>query len=40
VLAPLFVLVGALHLALGLQADVAFGATLPLEAIADPRPDG
>jgi hypothetical protein len=35
VLAPLFVLVGVLHLVLGLNADVALGAKLPVEAIAD-----
>lgn len=38
-LAPLFVVVGVLHLVLGLQADVALGARLPLEAINDPGLD-
>jgi hypothetical protein len=33
--APLFVLVGALHLVLGAGADVLLGAKLPAEALAD-----
>ena|SRR5438128_747899 len=36
VVAPLFVLVAALHLALGAGADVLLGAKLPSEALADP----
>lgn len=35
VAAPVFVLVGALHLALGVGADVLLGAKLPAEALAD-----
>jgi hypothetical protein len=35
VVAPLFVLVGALHLALGVGADVLLGAKLPTEALSD-----
>jgi hypothetical protein len=33
--APVFVLVGALHLVLGVGADVLLGAKLPAEALAD-----
>jgi hypothetical protein len=33
--APIFVLVGALHLVLGVGADVLLGAKLPAEALAD-----
>jgi hypothetical protein len=33
--APTFVLVGALHLALGVGADVLLGAQLPAEALSD-----
>jgi len=36
VVAPLFLLVAALHLALGAGADVLLGAKLPAEALADP----
>ena len=36
VLAPIFVLVGLLHLFMGLQADVLLGATLTPEEISDP----
>jgi hypothetical protein len=36
VVAPVFVLIGALHLALGVGADVLLGATLPAEALSDP----
>jgi hypothetical protein len=35
-LAVVSFLVGALHLALGVEADVLLGAELPAEAIADP----
>lgn len=34
--APVFLLVGALHLFLGVEADVLLGASLSAEAIADP----
>jgi hypothetical protein len=34
--APVFFIVGALHLTLGLGADVLLGAKLPAEVIADP----
>lgn len=37
--APVFFLVGALHLALGVGADVLLGAKLTAEAIADPALD-
>lgn len=37
--APLFFIVGALHLILGIGADVLLGAKLPVEAIADPALD-
>jgi hypothetical protein len=33
--APIFVLIGALHLVLGVGADVLLGAKLPAEALAD-----
>ena len=33
--APVFLMVGALHLALGVEADVLLGATLTAEAVAD-----
>lgn len=36
VVAPVFVAVGALHLALGVGADVLLGAKLPAEALGDP----
>ncbi|RIK56927.1 MAG: hypothetical protein DCC57_02575 [Chloroflexi bacterium] len=36
---PLFFVVGALHLTLGVGADVLLGAKLPPEAIADPALD-
>jgi len=36
IVAPLFVLVAALHLALGAGADVLLGAKLSAEALADP----
>ena len=35
-MAPLFCLVGALHLVLGVGADVILGAALPADAVADP----
>jgi hypothetical protein len=34
--APLFILVGAVHLVLGVGADVALGANLPTSVLADP----
>ena len=34
--APLFLLIGALHLTIGPNADVALGANLPLSVIGDP----
>jgi hypothetical protein len=37
--APIFFLVGALHLTFGIGADVLLGAKLPVEAIADPALD-
>jgi len=37
--APIFLLVGALHLALGVGADVLLGAKLAAEAVADPALD-
>lgn len=37
--APVFLLVGLLHLALGLQADVLLGARLSADAFADPTLD-
>jgi hypothetical protein len=37
--APLFLVVGALHLMLGLRADVLLGAKLPAEVLADPALD-
>ena len=33
--APVFLIVGVLHLALGVRADVLLGAKLPVEALAD-----
>ena len=36
IIAPLFVLVAALHLALGAGADALLGAKLPSEALTDP----
>jgi hypothetical protein len=39
VAAPVFVAVGALHLALGVGADVLLGAKLPAEALGDPALD-
>jgi hypothetical protein len=38
-LAPLFVVVGLLHVVLGLNADIALGARLPAAAIVDPALD-
>ena len=37
--APIFLIVGALHLVLGVGADVLLGANLPPEAISDPALD-
>lgn len=37
--APLFLLVAALHLVLGLQAEVLLGAQLPAQVLADPALD-
>jgi hypothetical protein len=37
--APVFLAVGALHLAIGVKADVLLGAKLPVEALADPTLD-
>ena len=37
--APMFLVVGVLHLTLGLGADVLLGAKLPPEALADPALD-
>lgn len=34
--APVFILVGIIHLLLGLQVDVLFGAKIPPEALLDP----
>ena len=34
--APVFILVGALHLLYGVGADVLLGANIPSEAISDP----
>src|ERR1700687_580900 len=39
VIAPIFILVGALHLFLGLGADLLLGAKIPPEVIADPALD-
>jgi len=39
VLAPVFLLVAALHLVLGARADVLLGAHLPAEVLADPALD-
>ena len=36
---PLFLVVGALHLVLGLRADALLGARIPAEVIADPALD-
>jgi len=36
VIAPIFVIVGVLHLALGLSADVLLGANLPAQVLSDP----
>jgi hypothetical protein len=38
-IAPIFLLVGALHLVLGLGADVLLGAKIPIDVIADPALD-
>ena len=38
-IAPVFFIVGALHLVLGLGADVLLGAKLPPEVLADPALD-
>lgn len=38
-LAPVLIVVGALHLVLGVEADVLLGAKLSAEAIADPALD-
>jgi Domain of unknown function (DUF4345) len=35
-IAPVFLVVGAFHLVLGVSADVLLGAKLPAEALADP----
>ena len=37
--APVFLLVGVLHLAIGVEADVLLGAKLPAAALADPALD-
>ena len=37
--APVFLMVGALHLALGLGAEALLGATVPPQAMADPGLD-
>jgi hypothetical protein len=37
--APVFLLVGILHLAIGVEADVLLGARLPADAIIDPALD-
>jgi hypothetical protein len=34
--APIFLIVGAIHLVLGVGADVALGAQLPAQALSDP----
>lgn len=39
VVAPVFFIVGALHLVLGLDADVLLGAKAPPEALSDPALD-
>ena len=39
VVAPVFFIVGALHLILGLNADVLLGAMVPAEALNDPALD-
>jgi hypothetical protein len=39
ILAPFCILVGALHLVLGLHADVLLGAKIPVDVIADPTLD-
>jgi hypothetical protein len=39
VVAPVFLIVGALHLVLGLNADVLLGAKVPTEALRDPALD-
>ena len=39
VVAPVFLIVGALHLALGLNADALLGAKVPTEALSDPALD-
>ena len=39
VLAPVFLIVGALHLVLGLNADALLGAKVPTEALSDPALD-
>jgi hypothetical protein len=36
VAAPVFMLVGALHLFYGVEADVLLGANIPMEAVSDP----
>jgi Domain of unknown function (DUF4345) len=38
-LAPVFLLVGALHLVFGVGADVLLGANVPVEAVGDPALD-
>ena len=38
-LAPVFLLVGAMHLVLGLGADAMLGAIVPVEAMIDPTLD-
>ncbi len=39
IVAPIFVLVGALHLFLGLDADVLLGAKVPADVLVDPALD-
>lgn len=39
IVAPIFIVVGALHLLLGLRADLLLGARLPPEVISDPALD-
>ena len=36
IIAPIFIVVGVLHLVLGVGADVLLGAKLPVQALADP----
>ena len=39
IVAPVFLIVGALHLVLGLNADALLGAKVPTEALSDPALD-